>query len=125
MGVAKFDQKTETKLDQAKTKQVDLEVKTNALLGSAGMAIPNAEAEAEAATVRSSITPRQDMKDQRDELLSHFGGMVKEMITCKMEEPTYRNAVGGAERAMPNLWQSVDEGRQREEGTRPGTGRYI
>jgi hypothetical protein len=73
MGVAKFDQKTETKLDQAKTKLVDLEVKTNAILGSAGIAIPNAEAEAVAATVRSSITPRQDMKDQRDELLSHFG----------------------------------------------------
>jgi hypothetical protein len=88
MEVAKFDEKTETKLDQAVTKLADLEVKANTILGSAGIAMPNTEAEAVAATVRSSITPRQDMKDQRDELLSHFGGMVKEMIASKMEELT-------------------------------------
>jgi hypothetical protein len=88
MGVTKFDEKTETKLDQAETKQADLELKANAILGSARIAKPNAEVEAIATTVRSSITPRQDMKDQRDELLSQFGGMVKEVIASKMEELT-------------------------------------
>jgi hypothetical protein len=88
MGVTKFDEKTETKLGQAETKLADLELKANAILGAAGIAKPNAEAEAVAVTVRSSITPRQEMKDQRDELLSHFGGMVKEMIASKMEELT-------------------------------------
>jgi hypothetical protein len=127
MGVAKSDQKTETKLYHAKTKLVDLEVKINAILGFARIAIPNAEAEAVAATVRSSLTPRQDMKDQkdqRDELLSHFGGMVKERVTCKMEELTEMLSEVLNE-LMSNLWQSVDKDRQREEGTRPGTLRYI
>jgi hypothetical protein len=119
-GVTKFDEKVETKLDQAESKLADLEVKANAILGATGIAKPNAEdaapsvrssfadlevkadailgatgiakpnAENVAATVQSNIRPRQEMKDQRDELLSHFGGMVKEMIASKMEELTQK-----------------------------------
>jgi uncharacterized protein YfcZ (UPF0381/DUF406 family) len=85
-GVTKFDEKVETKLDQAESKLADLEVKADAILGATGIAKPNAENVA--ATVQSSIRPRQEMKDQRDELVSHFGGMVKEMIASKMEELT-------------------------------------
>jgi hypothetical protein len=88
MGVTKFDEKTETKLYQAGTQMVDLELKANAILSSAGIAKPNVEAEPVAITVRSNLMPKQDMKDQRDELLSHLGGMVKEMIASKMEELT-------------------------------------
>jgi hypothetical protein len=101
MGVTKFDEKFETTLDQTETKLAALEVKANAMLGATEIAQPDAEAamlgatgmtkpdvEAVAATVRSSITPQQDMKDQRDELLSHFGGMVKGMISSKMEDLT-------------------------------------
>lgn len=54
MGVTKFDETTETKLDQAETKLANLEMKANVILGSAGIAKPNAEAVA--TTVRSSIT---------------------------------------------------------------------
>jgi hypothetical protein len=88
LGVTKFDEKTETKLDHAESQLRDLELKGNAILSSAGIAKPNAEVEAIGTTVRSSITPQQDIKDQRDKFLSQFGGMVKEMIASKMEELT-------------------------------------
>jgi hypothetical protein len=75
----------------------DLEVNADAVWGSAGVPKPDLDAvaatvrtntDAVVATVRSSIPPKQDMKDQRDELLSHFGGMVKDMIASKMEKLT-------------------------------------